>query len=76
MSIYPNPTTNNLTIESTSNNIESIKIVNVFGATVKEIKLSIAVKSTTVSVKDLANGIYTIQLNAGKNVSTLKFSKQ
>lgn len=76
MSIYPNPTSNELTISSAINTIETIKIMNVFGATVKEFKLSNAVKSTTVSVKDLANGIYTVQLNAGKNVSTLKFSKQ
>jgi hypothetical protein len=75
VSIYPNPTSNELTIVSATNAIETIKISNIFGSIVKEIKLNAAVKSTTVSVKELANGVYTIQLNAGKTISTLKFSK-
>jgi PKD repeat protein len=75
VSIYPNPTSNELTIVSATNAIETIKILNIFGAIVKEIKLNASSKSTIISVKELANGVYTIQLNAGKTISTLKFSK-
>jgi hypothetical protein len=75
VSIYPNPTSNELTIVSATNAIETIKVSNIFGAIVKEIKLNASSKSTIISVKELANGVYTIQLNAGKTISTLKFSK-
>ena len=75
ISVYPNPTSNELTVVSSFDNIETIKISNVFGAIVKEIKLNTSAKYTKVSVTDLPSGIYTIQLNAGKKISILKFNK-
>jgi PKD repeat protein len=75
VSVYPNPTSNELNVVSSLDNIEAIKISNVFGAIVKEIKLNTTAKSTTVSVKELPSGMYTIQLNAGKKLSTFKFNK-
>jgi hypothetical protein len=75
VSVYPNPASNELTVVSIIDNIETIKIFNVFGAIVKEINLNTSVKNTTVSVKELPSGMYTIQLNAGKKISILKFNK-
>jgi PKD repeat protein len=75
VSVYPNPTSNELNVVSSLDNIEAIKISNVFGVIVKEIKLNTTAKSTTVSVKELPSGMYTIQLNAGKKLSTFKFNK-
>jgi PKD repeat protein len=75
VSVYPNPTSNELNVVSSVDNIEAIKISNVFGAIVKEVKLNTTAKSTTVSVKELPSGMYTIQLNAGKKLSTFKFNK-
>jgi hypothetical protein len=75
ISVYPNPTSSELTVVSITDKIETIKISNVFGAIVKEIKLYTSVKNATVSVKELPSGMYTIQLNAGKKLSTFKFNK-
>jgi len=75
VSVYPNPASNELTVVSIIDNIETIKIFNVFGAIVKEINLNTSVKNTTVSIKELPSGMYTIQLNAGKKISILKFNK-
>ena len=75
ISVYPNPTSSELTVVSITDKIETIKISNVFGAIVKEIKLNTSVKNATVSVKELPSGMYTIQLNAGKKISILKFNK-
>ena len=75
VSVYPNPTSSELTVVSITDKIETIKISNVFGAIVKEIKLNTSVKNATVSVKELPSGMYTIQLNAGKKISILKFNK-
>ena len=75
VSVYPNPTSSELTVFSITDKIETIKISNVFGAIVKEIKLNTSVKNATVSVKELPSGMYTIQLNAGKKISILKFNK-
>ena len=75
ISVYPNPTSSELTVVSITDKIETIKISNVFGAIVKEIKLNTSVKNATVSVKELPSVMYTIQLNAGKKISLLKFNK-
>ena len=75
VSVYPNPTSSELTVVSITDKIETIKISNVFGAIVKEIKLNTSVKNATVSVTELPSGMYTIQLNAGKKISILKFNK-
>jgi PKD repeat protein len=73
---FPNPTNEQLTIQSNLASIESIKIMNLMGEKVKEIKVTSAQSSIQVSVKDLPKGMYTIMLQSGKNLFSTKFVKQ
>ncbi len=72
-SISPNPSSSTLSITSTVD-YSSIKIINSIGQTVT----SFEDKPTTISVADLSNGIYFIQLldKKGNLLKTEKFIKE
>lgn len=68
LKIYPNPTSNYLTIESNIN-YHTINIYNLSGRIVKTQNASMQ-----ISVLELPKGMYFIQLVADKNVITKKFT--
>lgn len=68
VSIYPNPTSNYLTIESDLD-YHTINIYNLSGKLVKT-----AERNSQILVSDLSKGMYFIQLVADKNVITKKFT--
>jgi hypothetical protein len=72
--VYPNPVTEELTLEFSKNHIYfgQIKIFNSFGVLFKEISIA---SSTEINIADLPNGLYFIQLNSYPQ-QTIKFIKQ
>lgn len=70
--LFPNPTTNNLTILCPEK--ETIDILNVNGQIVKSIYSNS--KSTTVDLTDLASGVYIVRLKTDKEILINKFIKE
>jgi trimeric autotransporter adhesin len=72
ISIYPNPTTDNLTIIITDK--ATIEILNINGQIIKSIN-SIS-KSITVDLTDLSSGVYIVRVKTDKEIVTKKFIKE
>ncbi len=64
--IFPNPAKDNFSIK-TDNQIESIKIYDVFGKLVKEFR-----EQNNYPVSNLANAVYTLKIKTDKGVFTKK----
>jgi photosystem II stability/assembly factor-like uncharacterized protein len=69
--IFPNPTSNQLTID-TELGINEIKIIDITGKPIKAIKQN----TNVVNIADLSNGIYFIKLITDEEIITKKFVKQ
>ncbi|SRX72273.1 T9SS type A sorting domain-containing protein [Aequorivita antarctica] len=74
MSIYPNPVSNILQINTQDITINQINIYSVLGSRVRQ--LDVEAVSPTVDVSSLASGVYYVQLYSGKNVALKKFVKE
>ena len=76
LSIYPNPASENITINfsSTSKNI-SIKIFDATGRLVKNME-NLKSGENTINVSELENGLYLINVNDGRSSVTKRFVKQ
>lgn len=70
--IYPNPTSNQLTVTDNQLSINKIEIIDVAG---KAIKL-ITQYTNTINVSELQNGIYFVKFYTDENTIIRKFSKQ
>jgi hypothetical protein len=71
---YPNPTSNELTVES-STNILSISITDIYGRTVQKYD-DIHAQSHMLQVESLSNGFYQIHLFTAYQHRALQFVKQ
>lgn len=69
-SIFPNPVNSQFTIQL-EESIESISIVNMEGVLIK----TVMNPNNTIDVSDLAKGIYFLQVQTNKGLSTQKFIK-
>jgi hypothetical protein len=78
--IAPNPASDviNLLFNSKTNSITSIAILNTLGEEVYQIQSNVVSGSNRIAInlKDLANGVYFIQLNDGVHQQTKKLIKQ
>lgn len=70
--IYPNPTSDNITIQTTLNGAATYKIIHAGGAVVATGN----VESNTISVSNLAAGMYQLQLMQGTALYSTVFIKQ
>ncbi len=70
VNIYPNPTSQSITINLAQGSIKSYRIIAANGAVVKEDKLPGNVMDMVVDISRLAAGIYTLQLQTGDGVVT------
>ena len=70
-SIYPNPATDHITINSTDN-VQRVEIYNMQGQLVKAETGAV----NNISVKDLANGMYTLKLTTDNGTSIHKIVKK
>ncbi len=72
MSIYPNPATNNLTVEVQQNS--EIEILNINGQTIETIYNKDA--KTTIDLGKLSNGVYIIEVKNDQGIAIKKFIKE
>ncbi|MBI5540860.1 MAG: T9SS type A sorting domain-containing protein [Bacteroidia bacterium] len=74
VSAYPNPVTNELTIEIKENNDKlNYEILNLMGQTVIK---GIFTEKTIVRTTDLKAGVYLLKINNGKNIEYKKIVKE
>jgi len=71
--VYPNPTKENLTIETNINKEQKLEILNLMGQTVYT---SIINKKATINTSAFANGVYIIKLYTDKETVVRKFVKE
>lgn len=69
--IYPNPTSNFLTIEA-GTDLENILVYNALGQVVLSVN-NITTTTTQLNTSDLANGVYTISIISGDRVNSQLF---
>jgi hypothetical protein len=73
ISMYPNPTSNMLTITS-ANKMDAISVYSVVGQEVMNVKVN--ADNTVLNVSGLQDGIYLVKVISEGKVSTSKFIKQ
>ena len=71
LSVYPNPTTENIAVQDNADAVGQIVVFNVLG---KKVKLFEAAKGENYYVGDLPKGVYMIQL-VGRNKQVVKTQK-
>ncbi|MFN3754049.1 T9SS type A sorting domain-containing protein [Flavobacterium sp.] len=75
-SVFPNPTTNNFTINSAnSSTINGVEMVDINGRTVKSIKFD-NLTSADVNIADLSQGVYMVKISSENGSVTQKIVKQ
>jgi len=74
ISIYPNPTKDNLTIETNSNTEQRLEITNLIGQTVYTSIIN--KKKATINTSSFANGVYILKLSSVKEMVVRKFVKE
>jgi hypothetical protein len=70
-SVYPNPATDIVSINSNDIVIDSVELTDINGRTVKSVK-SIGSTESQISISDLAQGIYMIKITSDKGIATKK----
>ncbi|MFY7937906.1 MAG: T9SS type A sorting domain-containing protein, partial [Flavobacterium sp.] len=73
ISMYPNPTSNMLTITS-ANKMDALSVYNVVGQEVMNVNVN--ADNTVLNVSGLQDGIYLVKVISEGKVSTSKFIKQ
>ena len=73
ISVYPNPTKDNLTVETTSNKEQKLEILNLIGQTVYT---SVITKKAVVKTSAFPVGVYFIKLTTDKESVVKKFVKE
>ena len=73
ISMYPNPTSNMLTISS-ANKMDTISVYNVVGQEVMNVNVN--TDNTVLNVSGLQDGIYLVNVTSEGKVTTSKFIKQ
>jgi hypothetical protein len=73
--LYPNPAADMIYLVSKGLRNVTIEIYDIRGQLLKSIKADLQTENR-ISISDLANGIYIIKINDGKNVSVQRFIKQ
>ena len=73
VSIYPNPTKDNLTIETNTNTEQRLEIINLIGQTVYT---NIINRKTTINTSAFTNGVYILKLSSDKETVVKKFVKE
>jgi len=76
ISVYPNPTTGQFTINDAQCTIESVEVYNVFGKKVACQQYAVGKNEMKVRVRDLDSGIYFIKVQSEKGIAIRKLIKQ
>ena len=73
VNLYPNPTKDNLTIETNFNKEQRLEILNLIGQTVYTTNIN---KKATINTSAFANGVYILKLSSDKETVVRKFVKE
>jgi hypothetical protein len=73
LSIYPNPTTDEIRVNNNNSGIRRARLVNSNGQLIKEFLLQDG--ENVIGVNDLSNGIYFLQYENGSSYSMEQFVK-
>ncbi|MEI6823349.1 MAG: T9SS type A sorting domain-containing protein [Bacteroidota bacterium] len=73
ISLYPNPTKDNLTIETNLNIEQKLEIINLIGQTIYTNSIN---KKATINTSAFANGVYILKLSSDKEIVVRKFVKE
>ncbi len=74
LKIYPNPATDNLTIELQNSNIkQKVEIIDISGKTIYS---SYILNKATINISKFSKGVYTIKVYLDKNIDIKKFVKE
>jgi len=71
--VYPNPTKDNLTLETNSNTEQKLEILNLIGQTVYTIYIN---KKAIINTSAFAKGVYVLKLSSDKETVVRKFVKE
>jgi len=71
--IYPNPTKDNLTIETNINTEQRLEILNLIGETIYTTNIN---KKATINTSAFAKGMYILKLSSDKETIVRKFVKE
>ncbi|MCC6817755.1 MAG: T9SS type A sorting domain-containing protein, partial [Bacteroidia bacterium] len=71
VSVYPNPSNSQMTIE-THYNIISVAILDAMGRTIY-VNFN---ESNTIDISNLSKGVYLLQIETDEGLSNLKFTKE
>jgi OOP family OmpA-OmpF porin len=75
-SVFPNPSHDFVTVHSTSNSSVNYFIREISGRLISSGTLSPGSRETTISISDLASGIYFIELSDDQSSSTIKIVRE
>lgn len=71
--LYPNPVKNNFTINGLGSSVHKLQIISIQGQVVKEVNNF--QNEQTLSIDELANGIYFVRIQNGTQFKTIKIIK-
>lgn len=74
--IYPNPSTNQITIKFPSSSNTLLEIKNVLGQTVYSETMKNVLGNQNIDISAFPNGIYFVQMQSGNKLTNQKFTKQ
>ncbi|HYX09365.1 MAG TPA: HYR domain-containing protein [Bacteroidales bacterium] len=74
ISVYPNPTTGKIYIKCTTQNIQALNILDVFGK--KVVEKNYSSENRTIDLSELKNGIYILNILTANEVYTTKIVKE
>ncbi len=74
LSIYPNPTSNQLTIINKQSSISEIRVTNIMGQVIYTFTLPQGQFSTQINVSDLPSGLYFVSVTSNNQIITNKIS--
>ncbi len=75
--VYPNPSTDRITIESLDANAEmkSLEVYDITGKLIKSLNYETISQSQSIDIADLQSGVYVLNIQTDKNRITKKFIK-
>ena len=75
ITVFPNPITNRFTIQTATENLESLKL-QIFNVIGKKVFEKSGLRSKTVDVSQLNSGIYILKITQGNQQKTIKLIKK
>jgi hypothetical protein len=73
--IYPNPNDGTFTISGIKNPVQSVKVFDMSGKLVKEMKIENNQNQVNVNIQHCAEGIYSVEISSNKSISRVRIVK-